>query len=853
MMAPQCGSLRSLDGKVSLMKARKATEAHDREPARLRRRWANPPLAVEGVDFSVRVIGYMLTENEYLIGRAVTEQLKTNEQAAHLIKIIDENGALEEFLLYTIRDELDRCGQAQMVFRRNSGRSRVLSAFLKMTGSAILGEILAPTVKEVVAMPPLDIDQNRQPGFGDAQIVNNAQGLEALCGDLLKRMHDRLDTFPAPLKSFARVLYSEANKKFPACGQDVLITVLFLRFVCPAIVTPWAFDVVDQQLHPLHGRSLILISKLLQMTCVMSGGDSDDRTKTFVRREECMACFRSFVDKEREGIKTMCQKLSGVSTDGGVSQDAAAAGPDTTPADNGQDDAMLASGADAETDDPASTPTPPAVVGAILSDEILSDASLWTCPTPRCRELNFATSATCTKCLVSKSEAGERAAYAADGMTPVVRAVKSLVQFCKSVQSKVSAHVESEGPTECTMQFSPAEILQGAADDVLLSVDAEYDDFVMTEMYDVLESELVGGGNDVTTLASIVADTDMHQLDSVMKATLQIACGLGVGGKLVQHILDVAQAEALANSAPPTLAAGSNAGGEDDARSVHSSDGGRRSRPVSIHSVHSGDHNRPISRMSTVSMLSASLSEAPAMPARMALEYAMEGSRAGVTKLVGDAVSKHLRDCQNFDAVNTMDPRCKETQMVDAFVCQVVEGIFVDRADAVQPLHFAARLLTSVTSLESDNRVDIRSFYGRAVTSMVYDAIIEQGSRTRGLARIVKRALKHTFAGNVIDESRLIGLCEGFHKMCDHIDTMIMAAALSATVEKAAAAEHCGGVPPQYPLDKWCLVRESALCVLAARCSTAVPSRPMPRSDTIPYNAANHFKIALGAVSGEAL
>ena len=29
-----------------------------------------------------------------------------------------------------------------MVFRRNSGRSRVLSAFLKMTGSAILGEIL---------------------------------------------------------------------------------------------------------------------------------------------------------------------------------------------------------------------------------------------------------------------------------------------------------------------------------------------------------------------------------------------------------------------------------------------------------------------------------------------------------------------------------------------------------------------------------------------------------------------------------------------------------------------------------------------------------------------------------------
>jgi hypothetical protein len=114
-------------------------------------------------------------------------------------------------------------------------------------------------------MPPLDIDQNRQPGFDSAQIEGNAQGLEALCGDLLQRFHDRVPTFPTPLKSLARVLCAQANAKFPACGQDVIITVFFLRFFIPAIITPWAFGVVDQTLHPLHGRSLILLSKLLQV------------------------------------------------------------------------------------------------------------------------------------------------------------------------------------------------------------------------------------------------------------------------------------------------------------------------------------------------------------------------------------------------------------------------------------------------------------------------------------------------------------------------------------------------------------------------------------------------------------
>lgn len=143
---------------------------HDREPARLRRHWLNPPQFSEvqptpthpastpfsvqspitcleficcglfskfpsnedligclrGVrrvdpgqndDESVRVMGYMLTSNECLISRVLTDQIKTNDQAANLVKLIDEVGSppsspFAPLLLPALRSFVPLCGVA---------------------------------------------------------------------------------------------------------------------------------------------------------------------------------------------------------------------------------------------------------------------------------------------------------------------------------------------------------------------------------------------------------------------------------------------------------------------------------------------------------------------------------------------------------------------------------------------------------------------------------------------------------------------------------------------------------------------------------------------------------------------
>jgi hypothetical protein len=94
----------------------------------------------------------------------------------------------------------------------------------------------APTIQDVVALPPLDIDQHRQPGFGSAQIQGNTKALEKLCADLLGRMRRTVPTFPPALKALARTLFDEANMKFPACGQDVRDAILLAFFSTVGVV-----------------------------------------------------------------------------------------------------------------------------------------------------------------------------------------------------------------------------------------------------------------------------------------------------------------------------------------------------------------------------------------------------------------------------------------------------------------------------------------------------------------------------------------------------------------------------------------------------------------------------------------
>lgn len=129
---------------------------------------------------------------------------------------------------------------------------------------------MGPTIKRVTSVAPVEINPAKQPGFLADQIEGSGTTLEELSQEIFDRLA-AFKEFPVGVRTIANIIYTEVEAKFPDCGQDVLVTVIFLRLLCPAIVSPWVFGLTDKAPHPLYTRSLILVSKLIQMTCAASG------------------------------------------------------------------------------------------------------------------------------------------------------------------------------------------------------------------------------------------------------------------------------------------------------------------------------------------------------------------------------------------------------------------------------------------------------------------------------------------------------------------------------------------------------------------------------------------------------
>ena len=73
--------------------------------------------------------------------------------------------------------------------------------------------------------------------------------------------------FPPQLRSMCHCLYQVLSKRFPQFPQNnmgAVGTVIFLRFINPAIVSPCESGIVDRQPPQKIKRGLMLVSKILQ-------------------------------------------------------------------------------------------------------------------------------------------------------------------------------------------------------------------------------------------------------------------------------------------------------------------------------------------------------------------------------------------------------------------------------------------------------------------------------------------------------------------------------------------------------------------------------------------------------------
>jgi len=158
-----------------------------------------------------------------------------------------------------------------------------------MIGKPFLKRVLGSYVKEICDNPSeggasFEVDPSKlEPG---ENLQKNQQKLQATCSKFLRKIFDSLEDSPLEFRKISNSLQLQVAEKFPGSSQLCIGGFLFLRYFCPAIVTPVHSGLVTEQPTEKSQRGLTLVAKVLQNV---------SNNVTFGTKEESMDWLNSFM------------------------------------------------------------------------------------------------------------------------------------------------------------------------------------------------------------------------------------------------------------------------------------------------------------------------------------------------------------------------------------------------------------------------------------------------------------------------------------------------------------------------------------------------------------------------------
>ncbi|TPX68256.1 hypothetical protein SpCBS45565_g03309 [Spizellomyces sp. 'palustris'] len=190
-----------------------------------------------------------------------------DEVAGVLVAVFEGRGKALDLIEKVVKREVDNTDTPANLFRRNSMATRLLTIYAKSQGQEYLVRTLKPLISELTERcPPMSFEvdpvklsptDNQETNLRNLKIV--AQGvLDSIVGPGTAR-------FPRPLREACAIVWRLVGSRFPDARVTAVGGFLFLRFFCPAIVSPETHGIVEaSELRRELRRGLVLITKVVQ-------------------------------------------------------------------------------------------------------------------------------------------------------------------------------------------------------------------------------------------------------------------------------------------------------------------------------------------------------------------------------------------------------------------------------------------------------------------------------------------------------------------------------------------------------------------------------------------------------------
>ncbi|XP_043471806.1 ras GTPase-activating protein raskol isoform X3 [Leptopilina heterotoma] len=220
--------------------------------------------------------------------------------ATALVAVMQREKKAPQFLADLVMMDIHRIDDERLTFRGNSLATKAMEAYLKLTGDRYLQETLGAVVRGAVEGGDCEVDPMKVASV--AALHKQQQNLRAAVELAWSRILTSHAHFPLELRECFRIFRERLAEMGREDIADNLISAsIFLRFLCPAILSPSLFNITHEYPNEKAARNLTLVAKTLQTLANFT---------RFQGKENFMEFMNDVLEREAPSMKDFLQLIS---------------------------------------------------------------------------------------------------------------------------------------------------------------------------------------------------------------------------------------------------------------------------------------------------------------------------------------------------------------------------------------------------------------------------------------------------------------------------------------------------------------------------------------------------------------